>query len=111
MSPPKWDNGTGFVCRCIYETVCAFIHVCVHLPHGCTRVTLCNVLMLECASALKAISSPVSILYALYPQPSEIEGLFFFVMELVQQLSDLTSQHHFYSSQPLCSKHPHTTKD
>lgn len=71
----------GYIYLCLRSFMC----VCAWL---CTSVTLCNVLMLKCVSGLKAISSPVSIsiLYSFYLQPSEIQGLFVFVLVLSQQL-------------------------
>ena len=61
--------------------VCVCVSIACMAEH--TRVTLCNVLMPECVSGLRAVSSPASIsmFYSFYPRPSETEGLFFFVSE------------------------------
>lgn len=89
--------GTGAQSLCAFLDLFLTLRVC-HKPRLHTCVTPRSVLMLECVSGLRAISSPVSIsiLYSFYLQPSEAEGLFFFVSDLVQQLSDITSVLYFF---------------
>lgn len=101
-----WLSWCGTACVSGYMSLYALsftrlcLRVCPSPTWLNTCVTLCNVLMLECVSRLKAISSlvSISILYSFYLQPSETEGLFFFVSQLTQQLSDLTLPLHFHSS-------------